>query len=79
MKIVSNNNEEFRENTICRCNATENCKNIITIPADCNEFMIQCIQCGEYTNILKGLKAVQVSLHLNWIQITIAENLIAWF
>lgn len=23
------------------------------------EFMIQCIKCGEFTNILKGLKSVQ--------------------
>lgn len=29
--------------------------------------MIQCIECGEYTNILKGLKAVQVSLALDLI------------
>lgn len=44
-----------------RCTgAKQPCDNIITIPADCNEFMIQCIKCGEFTNILKGLKAVQV-------------------
>lgn len=45
---------------LCRCNGTETCENVITIPVDCSEFMIQCIQCGEFTNILKGLKAVQV-------------------
>lgn len=27
--------------------------------AECNEFMIQCIKCGEFTNTLKGLKLVQ--------------------
>lgn len=43
----------------CRCNGNKNCDNVIIIPSDCNEFMIQCIKCGEYTNILKGLKAVQ--------------------
>lgn len=43
-----------------RCNGTKDCKNVIVIPSDCNEFMIQCIKCGEFTNILKGLKAVQV-------------------
>lgn len=36
------------------------CNNIITIPSDCNEFMIKCIECGQFTNILKGLKAIQV-------------------
>lgn len=45
---------------IFRCLGNKPCNNVITIPADCNDFMIQCIQCGEYTNILKGLKSVQV-------------------
>lgn len=45
-----------------RCNGTETCENVITVPIDCSDFMIQCIECGQYTNILKGLKAVQVSL-----------------
>lgn len=42
-----------------KCGGKKPCDNVITIPAECNEFMIQCIKCGEFTNILKGLKAVQ--------------------
>lgn len=44
-----------------RCDGDNPCNNIITIPSDCNEFMIKCIQCGQFTNILKGLKAIQVN------------------
>lgn len=43
-----------------RCDGDIPCNNIITIPSDCNEFMIKCIECGQFTNILKGLKAIQV-------------------
>lgn len=28
--------------------------------------MVQCIKCNEFTNILKGLKAVQVNLKVFW-------------
>ncbi|XP_055316538.1 SET and MYND domain-containing protein 4 [Sitodiplosis mosellana] len=42
-----------------KCNGKKPCNNVIPVPADCNEFIIQCIQCGEFTNILKGLKLVQ--------------------
>ncbi|XP_037034883.1 SET and MYND domain-containing protein 4 [Bradysia coprophila] len=43
-----------------RCDGdSASCNNIITIPSDCNEFMIKCIECGQFTNILKGLKAIQ--------------------
>lgn len=44
-----------------KCDGDTPCNNIITIPSDCNEFMIKCIQCGQFTNILKGLKAIQVN------------------
>lgn len=44
---------------IYRCAGKKPCDNVINIPADCNEFMIQCVKCGEFTNILKGLKSVQ--------------------
>lgn len=44
---------------IFRCAGKKPCTNVLTIPAECNDFMIQCIECGEFTNILKGLKAVQ--------------------
>jgi hypothetical protein len=29
------------------------------VPLDVNEFMIQCTECGEHTNIMKGLKQLQ--------------------
>lgn len=46
-----------------RCDGvSDGCKNVLCIPTECNEFMIQCIGCGKYTNILKGLKAVQVNI-----------------
>lgn len=48
-----------------RCGGDIPCNNVITIPIDCNEFMIKCIQCGQFTNILKGLKAIQVSKNVS--------------
>lgn len=47
--------------TFSRCNGTKSCGNVITIPDDCTNFMIQCVKCGQYSNIMKNLKAVQVS------------------
>lgn len=41
---------------------SSNCNNIIIVPTNTMQFMVQCNQCGEHTNILKGLKALQVSL-----------------
>lgn len=35
------------------------CKNVLLVPTDINEFMIKCTECGESTNIMKGLKALQ--------------------
>ncbi|XP_031636986.1 SET and MYND domain-containing protein 4-like [Contarinia nasturtii] len=52
--------DEMNTNEIrFKCNGKKSCNNVIAIPSDCNEFMIKCIQCGEFTNILKGLKSVQ--------------------
>ncbi|KAJ6633064.1 SET and MYND domain-containing protein 4, partial [Pseudolycoriella hygida] len=42
-----------------RCDGDSPCNNVLTIPSDCNAFMIKCIACGQFTNILKGLKAIQ--------------------
>lgn len=44
---------------ICRCSGSKACDNVIKISNDCNEFMIQCVKCGEFMNILKGLKSMQ--------------------
>lgn len=35
------------------------CRNVLMVPLDVNEFMIQCSECGEHTNIMKGLKSLQ--------------------
>ena len=43
-----------------RCEGLDNkCKNVLLIPTDINEFMIKCTECGESTNIMKGLKSLQ--------------------
>jgi SET and MYND domain-containing protein 4 len=43
-----------------RCDGSERtCKNVLLVPLDVNEFMIKCTECGESTNIMKGLKALQ--------------------
>ncbi len=43
-----------------RCDGKEKtCPNVLMIPLDIKEFMIKCTECGESTNIMKGLKAVQ--------------------
>lgn len=38
------------------------CNNVICVPTDTVDFMIQCPVCKQYTNILKGLKVLQVSI-----------------
>lgn len=35
------------------------CKSVIRLPVDTNEFLIKCTECGETTNIMKGLKSMQ--------------------
>lgn len=43
-----------------RCDGPDkSCKNVLLIPIDTNEFMIKCTECGESTNIMKGLKSLQ--------------------
>lgn len=43
-----------------RCDSGKSiCENVLIIPGSSNEFMIKCTECGESTNILKGLKAIQ--------------------
>jgi SET and MYND domain-containing protein 4 len=43
-----------------RCDGLDRtCKNVLKVPIDVNEFMIQCTECGEHTNIMKGLKSLQ--------------------
>lgn len=40
-----------------RCDSgVKECKNVLLVPVDVNEFMIKCTECGESTNIMKGLK-----------------------
>lgn len=61
----------------CDGSKTKNCKSVLLIPADIQEFMIKCkfslkyyrmyiylcvysgTECGEFTNIMKGLKSLQ--------------------
>jgi hypothetical protein len=38
------------------------CNNVIIVPADTADFMIQCPVCKQYTNILRGLKVLQVNV-----------------
>lgn len=45
-----------------RCE-TELCDNVILVPTDTMEFMVQCSKCKKFTNILKGLKALQVMFY----------------
>jgi hypothetical protein len=50
-----------------QCTGTEGsevrkCKNVIIVPTDTADFMIQCPVCKQYTNILRGLKVLQVNI-----------------
>lgn len=36
------------------------CSNVVIVPTDTTNFMVQCRACKQHTNILKGLKALQV-------------------
>lgn len=57
--------DEMRNDVVrIRCDADTKCPNVIEIPLDCNDFMVRCARCGQFTNILKALKAMQVSLLL---------------
>jgi hypothetical protein len=43
-----------------RCDGKDKtCPSVIQVPLDINEFMIKCTECGEFTNIMKGLKSLQ--------------------
>lgn len=43
-----------------RCDGlNKTCPNVLLISIDVNEFMIKCTECGESTNIMKGLKSLQ--------------------
>lgn len=42
-----------------RCEGKGDCGKVINVPVDTNDFMIRCVDCGEFTNLLKGLKAMQ--------------------
>lgn len=45
-----------------RCDSGNDCTNVLLVPTDVNEFMIKCTECGGSTNIMKGLKALQVQI-----------------
>lgn len=52
--------EEMTENYMrFKCDSDRPCPNVVAVPYDCKEFMVQCGLCQQYTNILKGLKALQ--------------------
>ncbi|XP_052868960.1 SET and MYND domain-containing protein 4 [Anopheles cruzii] len=42
-----------------RCEGGKICSNVLLIPGEINDFMVQCTECGEHTNIMKGLKSLQ--------------------
>ncbi|XP_053987959.1 SET and MYND domain-containing protein 4 [Hylaeus volcanicus] len=42
-----------------KCETGPECGNVLPVRTDTNEFMIRCPKCGNNTNILKGLKALQ--------------------
>ncbi|XP_053601074.1 SET and MYND domain-containing protein 4 [Plodia interpunctella] len=42
-----------------KCDSDRPCPNVVPVPYDCKEFMVQCGLCQQYTNILKGLKSLQ--------------------
>ncbi|XP_050077242.1 SET and MYND domain-containing protein 4-like [Anopheles maculipalpis] len=42
-----------------RCDGGKICSNVLKIPAAVNDFMVKCTECGEHTNIMKGLKSLQ--------------------
>lgn len=42
-----------------KCDGGKICSNVLLIPSEINEFMIKCTDCGEHTNIMKGLKLLQ--------------------
>ncbi|XP_045785963.1 SET and MYND domain-containing protein 4 [Maniola jurtina] len=52
--------EQMTENYMrFKCDSDRPCPNVIPVPYDCKEFMVQCGLCQQYTNILKGLKSLQ--------------------
>ncbi|CAH0405774.1 unnamed protein product [Chilo suppressalis] len=52
--------EEMNENYMrFKCDSDQPCPNVVAVPHDCKEFMVQCGLCQQYTNILKGLKSLQ--------------------
>ncbi|KAL0896024.1 hypothetical protein ABMA27_012009 [Loxostege sticticalis] len=51
---------EMNENYMrFKCDSDRPCSNVVAVPHDCKEFMVQCGLCQQYTNILKGLKSLQ--------------------
>ncbi|XP_065073779.1 SET and MYND domain-containing protein 4 [Ochlerotatus camptorhynchus] len=42
-----------------KCDGGKICSNVLEIPVEINEFMVLCTECGEHTNIMKGLKSLQ--------------------
>ncbi|XP_059060304.1 SET and MYND domain-containing protein 4-like [Achroia grisella] len=42
-----------------KCDSDKPCTNVVPVPYDCKEFMVQCGLCQQYTNVLKGLKSLQ--------------------
>ncbi|CAH2100286.1 unnamed protein product [Euphydryas editha] len=53
--------DEMTENYMrFKCDSDQPCPNVVPVPYDCKDFMLQCGLCQQYTNILKGLKSLQV-------------------
>ena len=54
----------IKSKLVCRCDSDRPCPNVVPVTYDCNEFMVKCGLCQQYTNILKGLKSLQVSFQV---------------
>nr|CAD7438443.1 unnamed protein product [Timema bartmani] len=47
-----------------RCDSGDGCSQVLEVAAETDQFMVQCPTCRGYTNILKGLKTLQVASSL---------------
>ncbi|XP_047102069.1 SET and MYND domain-containing protein 4-like isoform X2 [Schistocerca piceifrons] len=57
-----------------RCDAGTNCNNVVCVPTSIEHCFVQCTECKGYTNILKGLKALQATDDMNCRAQQLAKN-----
>ena len=61
-KNMDNRMMRFRCVTGTKGDEVPKCNNVICVPTDTLDFMIQCLVCKQYTNVFKGLNVLQVSI-----------------